>query len=151
MSERIVYGDREAALRIAVAIGRVPNLATDAPISVHRNGVLLGGAVYCDYTRESVCAHVAGFAPGWMSRLFLYMVFDYPFNQMKVKRIFAHVPANNLVALDFNIKLGFKPLTSIPGVYPNDTAMMILRMEREDCRWLKLAGYYRREHADGQG
>jgi RimJ/RimL family protein N-acetyltransferase len=150
MSERIVYGDRESVVRIAVALKRVPNLQTDAVIARYIDDELAGGCVYSDYTRESVVVHVAGFKPGWVSRLFLYMAFDYPFSQMKVARIFAQIPETNLVSLGFNKKLGFSPVAYIPGVFEGNVAMVVTRLERDDCRWLKLADYYRREHPDVQ-
>ena len=149
MLEQIVYGNREAAVRIAVAVGRVPNPAVDAPISVHRDGELLGGAVYSDFTGESVCVHVAGFTPNWLTRLFLFMVFDYPFTQMGVRRIFSQMREDNLAALGFNKKLGFEPVAYIPGVFPGNVAMIITKLEREDCRWLALADYFKREHGHG--
>jgi hypothetical protein len=149
MSEQIVYGAKEAAVRIAVAIGRVPNPAADAPIAVYRDGVLRGGVVYSDFTGESVCVHVAGFEPGWLTRTFLFMAFDYPFTQMGVSRVFSQMREDNLEALGFNKKLGFTPVAYIPGVYPGNVAMIVTKLEREDCRWLGLAGYFKREHPHG--
>jgi RimJ/RimL family protein N-acetyltransferase len=149
MSERIVYGDKEATIRISVALKRVPNPAVDAVIARYVGDELAGGVVYADYTGESAIVHVVGFQPNWLSRLFLFMCFDYPFNQMDVNRVFSQIPENNVLSLGFNAKLGFKPVAYIPGVYAGNVAMVVTKLEREECRWLKLAEYYRREHADG--
>jgi len=149
MSEQIVYGGKEAAARIALAVGRVPNPAVDAPIAVYRDGILRGGVVYSDFTGESVCVHVAGFAPGWLTRTFLFMAFDYPFTQMGVQRVFSQMREDNLEALGFNRKLGFGPVAYIPGVYPGNVAMIITKLERAECRWLGLADYFTREHGHG--
>lgn len=148
-SERIAYGDMDALIAVSNAVSRVPNPHIDAPISVYRDGILRGGVVYSDYTRESVCVHVAGFVPGWLSRTFLFIAFDYPFSQMGVKRVFSQIREDNLQSLGFNKKLGFEPVAYIPGVFPDNVAMIVTKLEREDCRWLDLATHYRREHTDG--
>jgi RimJ/RimL family protein N-acetyltransferase len=149
MSETIVYGDPLATARISVATGRVPNLAVDAVISRHVGDALQGGVVYADYTHESVCVHVAGFCPGWLSRTFLFLVFDYAFTQMGVARVFSQIREDNLAALGFNRRLGFAPVAYIPGVFPGPLAMIVTKMEREECRWLALAQHYAREHVHG--
>lgn len=149
MSERIVYGDMDALVRVCNAVGRVPHPHIDGVVSLHRGDELRGGVVYSDYTKESVCCHIAGFAPGWLNRTYMYLIFDYPFTQMDVKRIFTQIKETNLVSLAFNQKLGFEPVAYIPGVFQDNVAMIVMKMEREDCRWLKLATHYRREYPNG--
>lgn len=150
MSERIVYGDKHDLLVLSARLERVPNPLGDVVITRRLNGRLAGGVIYSDYTRESVVVHTAGFEPGWLSRLFLFMAFDYPFHQMKVNRIFAQIPETNLASLSFNQRLGFEIVTYIPGVYRDNVAMILTKLERDDCRWLALARYYEREHAHVQ-
>ena len=43
-----------------------------------------------------------------VSKAMMYLAFDYPFRQLKVKKIFGLVPERNHQARKFNLKLGFK-------------------------------------------
>lgn len=103
------------------------------------DGTLLGGVIYEGYTGEngSVTCHVAGFDPHWVNRDMLWICFDYPFNKMKVRYMFGQVPSKNQEALEFDLNLGFKIVTIIEGAYPDDD-MVLLRMGREDCRFLNI-------------
>ena len=82
--------------------------------------------------------HIGGLDPHWINRDMLFVTFDYPFNQLGVKRIFGQVPEDNLHAQEFNVNLGFKYVARIEGVFPHNIACMVMCMEREECRFLTL-------------
>lgn len=103
------------------------------------DGNVLGVILYSNYTGESICMHAASWHPRWVSRDFMWIAFDYPYNQLRVKRIFGHIPENNWPSLRFAQHAGFKPITRIDGVYRGGIAAVVLRQEREDCRYLDIA------------
>jgi RimJ/RimL family protein N-acetyltransferase len=109
----------------------------DISFSRWKNGELMGGVVYQRYTHSSILMHVAAFMPNWLCRDFLWLAFHYPFVQLGVGRVFGLVHEKNDVALAFDRKLGFEIETRIKKVYP-DGDQIVLVMEREQCRWLKL-------------
>jgi RimJ/RimL family protein N-acetyltransferase len=108
-------------------------------ISREENGELYGGVVFENYTGDngSVEIHVGAFRPNWINRDMLWMTFDYPFQQLKVKYLFGRVPSKNTHAMDFNLSLGFEKIAVIEGVFPDDD-LVVLRMPREKCRFLKI-------------
>lgn len=122
---------------IEQACGHIFNHRADVCLSRSHDGKLLGGVIYEGFTHASIQAHVAGFSPFWLDRTFLWMMFDYPFNQLKVGRVFCQIRESNAVALEFNRKLGFKEVTRIDGVFP-DGACVLTSLTRDDCRWLNL-------------
>lgn len=124
---------------IAQAAGIHFNSTVDIVISREDNGgELLGGVIYQDFTGASITIHMAGFKSGnWADRDMLWVAFDYPFNQLKVHKILGYLPSNNLKALDIDKKLGFSEVVRIPGVYPG-ADLVILAMERCECRWLNI-------------
>ena len=122
---------------IAERAGVLFNLETDRVISVTRDGKLLGGVTYTGYTGVSIQIHVAGLEPNRANRDFLWMIFDYPFNQLGCRVVFGHVPEANTTALEISQKLGFKIVAKIEDVFP-DGACYVLALAREDCRWLKI-------------
>jgi len=115
----------------------VYNPAVDIAISRTEEGVLLGGVIYNGYTGASINIHMAGFTPRWASRDMLWICFDYPFNQLGCKKIFAQIPAQNTRAVKIDLKLGFTFEVLIKDVFVGDD-LVVLSMTREDCRWLDL-------------
>jgi hypothetical protein len=99
----------------------------------------MGGVVYKDWTGNggSISMHVAGIRHRWINRSMLWVCFDYPFNQLQVKKIFGPVPSYNKVAYEFDKHLGFQDEATIRGVYP-DGDLMLLSMRREECRFLDM-------------
>jgi RimJ/RimL family protein N-acetyltransferase len=142
MLEGIRLNDFNDGNRIARAAGTSFNPLVDRCITrVSRNGdELLGGVVYRDWTGigGSIAMHVASFREGWINRTLLWICFDYPFNQLKVKKIFGQVPEWNTKAYEFDKHLGFQDEAVIQDVYPQGN-MMLLSMTRDQCRFLKMA------------
>ena len=134
---RFRINDREHGFRIASAAGVVFNPQADQVISRMKGDELLGGVVYNSYTRGgSINIHMAGFAPFWANKDMMWMAFDYPFNQLGVKKVLALVPASNTLALEIDKKMGFKEEVRIADVY-HDGDLVVLGMYREQCRWLR--------------
>lgn len=123
---------------IAEKAGAPFNPRGSASIARVRDGFVLGGAVYYHSTGESIAAHIAAFDEHWLNRDLLWVMFDYPFNQLCVKRIFGEISEDNTAALRFNEKLGFRKVARIEGVFPNNTACIVMRIDREDCRFLTI-------------
>lgn len=100
---------------------------------------LLGGVLFTEYRGGSVMIHMAGFDPHWVNRAMIYLAFDYPFNQLKVKKLIGLVPESNVRARNANLKLGFKAEYLIEDVYSGeDSGMLIMSMRREECKWLDM-------------
>lgn len=133
----IESGNLEHARIIAEEVGWFFNPACDHVISRSRNGKLLGGVIFTGYTGSSISIHVAGFDPRWINNDMLWIVFNYPFVQLGVRKLVGQVPSCNHKALDFDFRLGFKEEARITDVFP-DGDLVFLSMRPEDCRWLKL-------------
>lgn len=144
----ITTGNPEHARALAEEIGIFFNPACDHAISRAKDGKLLGGVIFTNYTGSSIAMHVASFDQHWLNRDMLWICFDYPFNQLKVLKLLGHVPSGNRKALDFDLKLGFKVEARIADVYP-DGDLVFLSMLRENCRWLKLRPRCPKEPVDG--
>lgn len=102
-----------------------------------RDGELVAGVIYNHYSGVNICAHIAG-APGknWLTRDFLYAMFDYPFNQLGVNRITGLVPKKNKQARKFDQHLGFKYEGNMRGALPDDD-MLVYGMLKDECKWLR--------------
>lgn len=138
LEDQIAINDPDDGVEIALLAGTSFNPKIDISICRHKGGRRLGGVVFQNYTGESIAMHSAAWDPHWINRDMLFVTFDYPFNQLGVKRVFGQVPESNEHAYAFNIKFGFKPVARIEGVYPHNVACIVMCMEREDCRMLKV-------------
>ena len=135
----IVSGDTIYAQAIAAQTHAVFNPNADQCLARVEDGKLFGGVIYQGYTGVggSVQMHMAGFVPNWANRDMLWIAFDYPFNQLKCGVVFGQVSETNTKALDIDLKLGFKMVAKIDGVFP-DGACYVMRLARDECRWLNL-------------
>jgi RimJ/RimL family protein N-acetyltransferase len=113
------------------------NPAADKVISRSKDNELLGGVVYQGYTGASIKMHVAGIPGYWLSKNMLWLCFDYPFNQLGCKKVFAQIPFTNTKSVDFARRLGFKYEVIVKDVFP-DGDLLVLSLYRENCRWLKI-------------
>lgn len=130
----LIVNHPEHAKSIAKAAGTYFNPECDICISRESDGELVGGVIFQNFTGESIGVHVAGFVPNWLNRDLLWMAFDYPFNQLKCKRIFSQIPETNTKSLAFNRKLGFKEVAKIDGVF-RDGAVVVTCIGKDDCKW----------------
>lgn len=102
---------------------------------------LRGGVLYTDFWGGSTMMHIAGFRPYWGSKALLWLAFDYPFNQIKVKKVFATVPEWNWRSRNFCLHIRFKMEYLVSDVFnrmDGANGMYILSLRREDCRWLDM-------------
>jgi len=106
-----------------------------------RDDHIKGGVLYTDYYGGSCQMHVAGFQKGWASKSLLWLAFDYPFNQLGVRKVFGFVPEWNWRARNFDNKLGFKLEYTCADVFDRTdgvNGMHLMSMTRDECRWLRM-------------
>ena len=133
----LVLNDPNHGHAIARGAGVAFNPAVDVVIARVIDGVLCGGVIFNNYTGASINLHVWGRDANWADRDMLWITFHYPFIQLRCRKVFGQIPANNTAALDFDLKLGFKIEARIRDVFP-DEDLIVVAMKREDCRWLKI-------------
>lgn len=99
---------------------------------------IVAAVVYADYNGPNIVAHIASDGSRrWLTRKFLWVMFDYPFNQAKVNRITCPVGSRNLASINFCERLGFERETTLAGAHP-DGDLHIYRLWKKGCKWLSL-------------
>lgn len=99
-----------------------------------KDGKLIAGVLYEDFTGANVVCHIAG-DEGWATRKFLGIIFSYPFNQLGVKRITAPVNSTNAKSILLMHRLGFTLEATLTQVIP-DGDLLLYRMFASECRFL---------------
>lgn len=120
----------------------------DHSLANHDDTGLLGGFVFNNYVGNAIFVHDAGRAKTWCSRDLMWMLFDYAFHQLGVQKVIAPVAADNIHALELDLKAGFQIETAIADAVAPGVSMLLLSMEATNCRWLRLRSmnYYTRKH-----
>jgi len=112
-------------------------------IGIEQDGKLIGAVLYDNYNGQSICIHVASDGTSnWMTRDFLRMAFDYPFNQLGVKVILGMVDSANLAARRFDEALGFKLEHTILNAGSQEH-LLIYSMRPAQCRFLSMKERHR--------
>lgn len=105
-------------------------------IGWQKNGNLIAGVLFDNYTGRSVQMHVAAIGKRWMVREYLNFCFRYPFEQLRVEKIIGLVDSTNADALRFDRHLGFTDEAVIADAGRHGD-IIILSMTRGQCRFLK--------------
>ncbi len=98
-------------------------------------GNLIAGVLYEDWNGAHIVCHIAG-EGNWASRRFLNVIFDYPFNQLKVKRITVPVGSTNIKSIHLVTRMGFALESTLAQAIP-DGDLHLFRMFRSECQYLR--------------
>lgn len=98
------------------------------------DGELVAGVLYEDYTGANIVCHIAGDG-NWATREFLGVIFDYPFRQLKVKRITVPVCGSNAKSRRLVERMGFTLECALREATPLSD-LLIYRMFAGECRFL---------------
>lgn len=106
-------------------------------LGLEKDGELVAGVLYEGFTGNNVWMHV-GAIPGraWLIRRYLRYTFQYPFDELGVRRITGYVEASNEEARRFNEHLGFRPEAVLKGAASDGGDVILYVMWREDCRYV---------------
>ena len=99
-------------------------------------GEIIGVVGFNGFAGKIAQIHIAGVG-NWVSREFIQHAFHYPFVQLKLNHLVGLVGAKNDKALRFDQKMGFSKWFTIPDGYDDGEDMIVLKMSRAECRWLK--------------
>lgn len=115
---------------------KVPWTSECRAIGWLREGRLVCGILYDGYTGASIAMHSRVDEPQKVSREWLFAIFDYPFNQLAVKRVTGLVSTANLKAQETNEHLGWKRETVLKDYFKDGDGVVYV-MRKGDCRWLR--------------
>lgn len=140
MNTRIILDDPDrVGSFVKERIGRRAPWFDIKAIGHERDGELIAGVVYEDYTGNAIQGHVAAeHGSRWMTPSFLWACFYYPFKQLGVRCMYGQVSAANLAAQRLDEHLGFKRLAVLEGAAPGGEDLIIYVMRPEECRFLEL-------------
>lgn len=99
------------------------------------DGKIVAGVLYEDFNGANIMCHIAG-EGAWACRKYLNIIFDYPFNQLKVKRITVPVASTNAKSIGLVEKMGFIIDAKLAQATP-DGDLLVYRLFRDECKYIK--------------
>lgn len=115
-------------------------------IGLEKDGKIIAGVIFNEYVPDTRCSiHCAGDG-NWLNREFLWMVFDYAFNQLNCKVVVNPVPVTNKPSMRFTEHIGFKPSLRLEDG-AEDGDLMIFTLHKKDCKWLDNEKFRRKYYA----
>jgi len=107
--------------------------ARSQAIGLKQNGEFVAGVIYENWNRQSIVCHIA--ISSRLTPRYLAVIFDYPFNVCKVKKIIVPVDATNLKSISLVKKMGFTEEARIKdGMADGD--MILYTLAKDDCKYL---------------
>lgn len=125
---------------VAARTNEYGRFGNGAALGWERRGRLVAGVVYADWNGPNVVCHIAAEGRNWLVREYLWTIFDYPFAQLKAKRITVCVGEGNNDSRRFVQHLGFEHEATLRLAHPSGD-LIVYRMFREQCRWLNEGLY----------
>ncbi len=103
-----------------------------------KSGDLIAGVIYNNFDGANACVHI-GAVDGcrWLTPEFLFAAFDYPFNQLGLRRLTAPVHSNNKRSREFAENLGFTRDGTLKHYYA-DGDLHLYGLLRANCRFLEI-------------
>ena len=100
------------------------------------DGMVVCAAGFDRWTPNSCETHLWIRKPGDLTRYFIREVFHYLFVTCNLGLVIGITPCNNVAAIRFNKKLGWKTVCVLEDAYVAGTNTAIQVIRREECRWI---------------
>jgi hypothetical protein len=104
-------------------------------IVAKRNGVLVAGCIYDNWTTNSVQCHLLICDPLIIRHNWLQTIFSAAFGEHR-QYIYGLVPGNNAKALRLNVRMGFTVATALDEGFAPGVDYVIMQLKRKDCKYL---------------
>jgi RimJ/RimL family protein N-acetyltransferase len=111
------------------------NFGSAQGIGWAKAGSLVAGVVYAEWNGPNVVCHIAAEGRRWLTRSYLWTIFDYPFVQLDCQRITVCVGEGNKDSRRFVTSLGFEQEAALKGAHPTGD-LLVFRLFKDDCRWI---------------
>jgi len=92
---------------------------------------------YTAFIGKTCQMHMVNLKGGYTPKQLLKASFDYPFNQLGIEKAFGIVNSNNVKAIEYDKKLGFKEAVRFAGMHEDGGDLVVFEMNKADCRWIR--------------
>ena len=127
-------GHDDNVASLAKGLG-IPFCRPFSSLAFIQDGEVLGGTVFNGYNGSNIDLSIFLLKPLPFRRGHYRALFDYPFNQLGVRRVTVRTKAKNKKVRKQIRRLGFKPEGRMSKYYSDDDAM-VYGLTKGGCKWL---------------
>jgi hypothetical protein len=91
---------------------------------------------YTAFIGKTCQMHMVNLKGGYTPKGLLFGAFDFPFNHCGLEKVFGIVNSNNIKAIEYDQKLGFKEALRFEGMHDDGGDLVVLHMNKADCKWI---------------
>lgn len=102
-------------------------------IGLEHDGKIIAGVIYEHWNQRSIVCHMA--VEGRLTRQFIWMIFDYAYNQIKAEKVILPVASANKKSVKLVLNMGFREEARLSDAHPTGD-LVFFTMSRGDCRFL---------------
>ena len=133
---RLLVGyDSEVAQWVANELG-IRDFGLCSAIGIIQGGRIIAGVVYSSYKHPNIEASIASISPHWCTRNIMHHLFNYPFNQLKCRRITFHIKSENTAIRAKAERAGFVHEGTLRHALETGD-QEIYGMLKHECRWIR--------------
>lgn len=92
---------------------------------------------YTAFIGKTCQMHMVNLKGGYTPKGLLFGAFDFAFNHCKLEKVFGIVNSQNVKAMEYDQKLGFKEAARFAGMHDDGGDLVVFNMDKADCRWIK--------------
>lgn len=147
----VVFGaDKEVAEWVSRRVPGYTATPDARALGIIRSNKLVAGVTYENFNGVNVeCAIASVPGSNWATRRTLHAIFDFPFNQLGCRAITILVASTNLISLNLVTKMGFIPEAFVGFAAHDGSSLVVLKMFRENCKWINRDGQEQRQRTSG--
>lgn len=136
MAELILYDRERVARWVAGQVAQMVPWEGYNAFGVEMNGEIVAGVVIHQINGANAFCHIAIEKPVKAIYDLFFVVCDYSFRQLGLKRLTGLVPTNEQHIIKFDKRLGFEEEFVMKDA-AIDADLMVLVMRADNCRWLE--------------
>jgi RimJ/RimL family protein N-acetyltransferase len=136
MAELVLYDRQRVGDWVARRVLQTGSWGDFNAFGVEMNDELVAGVVIHNINGANAFCHIAISKPCKAMYDLFFVVCDYCFRQLELKRITGMVPTDEQKTIDFDLRLGFYKEFVMKDAAPG-ADMQVLVMWADDCPWLE--------------
>ncbi len=113
-----------------------PGFGECSALGIVHNDRLIAGVVYSTYKHPSIEGSIASISTNWCTRNIMHHLFNYPFNQLKCRRITLLIKTEDTKIKAMAARAGFIHEGTLRHSLENGD-QEIYGMLKSECRWIR--------------
>ncbi|MEM8971354.1 MAG: GNAT family protein [Pseudomonadota bacterium] len=147
----VVFGaDEEITLWVSKRIPGFEIKEDARALGIIKDNELVAGCVYDGYNGVHCQGSIAAVEGSrWADRRTMFALFFYPFVTLNCKAVSACAASTNLPSLNLLTKMGFQPEALVKYAAHDASTLVVMKMYRENCKWIGRNGQRQQKQDTG--